>query len=189
MTSSTNPQVGSRTTWKIDPAHTLVEFTAKHMMITNVRGRFADVAGTIEVDESNPNDSSVTVELEAASIDTRVEQRDQHLRSADFLDAENFPTLTFRSTGVEGASFEPGESFRVTGDLTIRGTTREVVLDATFEGRGKDPWGGERVSFSADTKIDRRQFGLTWNAALEAGGVLVGNEVKIHIEAQAVLEA
>jgi polyisoprenoid-binding protein YceI len=189
MTTSTNPQAGSSTTWKIDPAHTLVEFTAKHMMITNVRGRFADVAGAIEVDEANPNKSSVTVELEAASIDTRVEQRDQHLRSADFLDAEKFPELTFRSTKVEGASFEPGKSFRVTGDLTIRGTTREVVLEATFEGRGRDPWGGERVSFSADTKIDRRQFGLTWNTALETGGVLVGNDVKIHIEVQAVLEA
>ncbi|HET7622879.1 MAG TPA: YceI family protein [Gemmatimonadaceae bacterium] len=188
MTASTNTQAGT-TTWKLDPAHTLVEFTAKHMMITNVRGRFADIAGAIEVDESNPNDSSVTVELEAASIDTRVEQRDQHLRSADFLDVEKFPKVTFRSTKVEGASFEPGESFRVTGDLTIRGTTREVVLDATFEGRGKDPWGGERVSFSADTKIDRRNFGLTWNAALETGGVLVGNDIKIHIEAQAVLEA
>jgi polyisoprenoid-binding protein YceI len=188
MTASTNTQTGT-TTWKLDPAHTLVEFTAKHMMITNVRGRFADVAGSVEVDEANPNRSAVAVDLEAASIDTRVEQRDQHLRSADFLDAENFPKVTFRSTKVEGASFEPGESLRVTGDLTIRGTTREVVLDATFEGRGRDPWGGERVSFSADAKIDRRDFGLTWNTALETGGVLVGNDVKIHIEAQAVLEA
>jgi len=189
MTASSNTTTGTTTTWKIDPAHTLVEFTAKHMMITNVRGRFANVEGSIRVDEANPNDSSVTVELEAASIDTRVEQRDQHLRSADFLDAEQFPKVTFRSTGVEGASFQPGESFRVTGDLTIRGTTRKVVLDATFDGRGRDPWGGERVSFSADAKIDRRDFGLTWNTALETGGVLVGNELKIHIEAQAVLEA
>ncbi|HET7553736.1 MAG TPA: YceI family protein [Gemmatimonadaceae bacterium] len=187
--TGTNARTESTTTWKIDPAHTLVEFTAKHMMITNVRGRFASLEGSIEIDENNPNDSSVTVELDASSIDTRVEQRDQHLRSADFLDVESFPKVTFRSTSVEGASFEQGESFRVMGDLTIRGTTREVVLDATFEGRGRDPWGGERVSFSADTKIDRRDFGLTWNAALETGGVLVGNEVKIHIEAQAVLES
>ena len=179
----------TRTQWKLDPAHTLVEFTAKHMMITNVRGRFANVEGSIVVDNENANDSSVSVELDAASIDTRVEQRDQHLRSADFLDVENYPKVTFRSTKVEGASFEPGESFRLTGDLTIRGTTREVVLDATYEGRGRDPWGGERVSFSADTKIDRRDFGLTWNAALEAGGVLVGNDLRIHIEAQAVREA
>ncbi|HEY9427293.1 MAG TPA: YceI family protein [Gemmatimonadaceae bacterium] len=189
MATSSNTQTERTTTWKIDPAHTLVEFTAKHMMITNVRGRFVNVEGSIEVDENSPNDSSVSVELETASIDTGVEQRDQHLRSADFLDVENFPKVTFRSTKVEGASFEPGKSFRVAGDLTIRGTTREVVFDATFEGRGRDPWGGERVSFSADTKIDRRDFGLTWNAALEAGGVLVGNELKIHVEAQAVLQA
>jgi polyisoprenoid-binding protein YceI len=159
------------------------------MMITNVRGRFSNVEGSIVVDNENPNDSSVSVELDAASIDTRVEQRDQHLRSADFLDVENYPKVTFRSTRVEGASFEAGASFRVAGDLTIRGTTREVVLDATSEGRGRDPWGGERVSFSADTKIDRRDFGLTWNAALEAGGVLVGNDLRLHIEAQAVREA
>jgi polyisoprenoid-binding protein YceI len=189
MATSSNAQAGSTTTWKLDPAHTLVEFTAKHMMITNVRGRFANLEGAIEIDEQNPSGSSVTAELDAASIDTRVEQRDQHLRSGDFLDAENFPKVTFRSTKVEGASLDSGTSFRVVGDLTIRGTTREVVLDAAFEGRGKDPWGGERVSFSADTKIDRRDYGLTWNAALETGGVLVGNEVKIHVEAQAVLEA
>ncbi|HEU6452260.1 MAG TPA: YceI family protein [Gemmatimonadaceae bacterium] len=189
MATSTGTTTGRTTTWKIDPAHTLVEFTAKHMMITNVRGRFSNVEGSIVAADENPNDSSVSVELDAASIDTRVEQRDQHLRSADFLDVENYPKVTFRSTKVEGASFEPGESFRVTGDLTIRGTTREVVLDATYEGRGRDPWGGERVSFSADTKIDRRDFGLTWNAALETGGVLVGNDLRIHIEAQAVREA
>lgn len=189
MAATTNARTGRRTTWKIDPTHTLVEFTAKHMMITNIRGRFADVEGFIDVDESNPDGSSVVVELDAASIDTRVEQRDQHLRSADFLDVENYPKVTFRSTKVEGASFEPGESFRVVGDLTIHGTTREAVLDATFEGRARDPWGGERVSFSADTKIDRRDFGLTWNSALETGGVLVGNEIRIHIEAQAVLQA
>ncbi len=188
MAASTDTTTGRTTTWKLDPAHTLVEFTAKHMMITNVRGRFVGVEGSIQVDEENPDRSSVAVELEAASIDTRVEQRDEHLRSADFLDVEKFPKVIFRSTKVEGASLEPGSSLRVVGDLTIHGTTREVVLDATFEGRGRDPWGGERVSFSADTKIDRRDFGLTWNAALEAGGVLVGNDLKIHVEAQAVLE-
>ncbi len=189
MAASTDTTTGRTTTWKIDPAHTLVEFTAKHMMITNVRGRFASLEGVIQIDEAKPSDSSVNVELEAASIDTRVDQRDQHLRSADFLDVENFPKVTFRSTKIEGASLEPGKSFRVVGELTIRGTTREIGLDATFDGRGRDPWGGERVSFSADAKIDRRDFGLTWNAALEAGGVLVGNDLKIHVEAQAVLEA
>lgn len=188
MTDTASTQSPSTTSWRIDPAHTLVEFTAKHMMITNVRGRFADVTGALTIDENEPDRSSVAVEIGAASIDTRVEQRDQHLRSADFLDVEKHPGLTFRSKRIEGASLTEGTSFRVVGDLTIRGTTREVVLDATFDGRGRDPWGGERVSFSADTKIDRRDFGLTWNAALETGGVLVSNEVKIHIEAQAVLE-
>lgn len=188
MTTTASTQSSSTTSWKIDAAHTLVEFTAKHMMITNVRGRFADVNGTITIDEAKPERSSVVVEIDAASIDTRAEQRDQHLRSADFLDVENHPKVTFRSKSVAAASLTEGARLRVVGDLTIRGTTREVVLDATFDGRGRDPWGGERVSFSADTKIDRRDFGLTWNAALETGGVLVSNEVKIHIEAQAVLE-
>ncbi|HEY9448208.1 MAG TPA: YceI family protein [Gemmatimonadaceae bacterium] len=189
MTTATGSQTGRTTTWKLDPAHTLVEFSAKHMMITNVRGRLSDVEGAITVDEAHPDRSSVAVELKTASIDTRVEQRDQHLRSADFLDVEKYPTVIFRSTKVEGATLEAGKSFRLVGDLTIRGTTREVVLDATFDGRGRDPWGGERVSFSADLKIDRRDFGLTWNAALETGGVLVGNDIRIHVEAQAVLQA
>lgn len=175
----------STSTWTIDPSHTLVEFSAKHMMITTVKGRFADVKGTVTLDEAAPDRSSAEVEIAAASIDTRTEQRDQHLKSADFLEVEKYPTITFRSRKVEGARGEPGKSFRVIGDLTIRGVTREVTLDATYEGRGRDPWGGERVSFSADTKIDRRDYGLTWNAALETGGVLVSNEIKIHVEVQA----
>lgn len=188
--STTAPIQGTATTsWTIDPAHTLVEFSAKHMMITNVKGRLADVSGTLTIDEANPDRSTAVVELDAASIDTRSVDRDTHLRSADFLDVEKHPTIAFRSSRIEGAGLAEGDSFEVAGDLTIRGTTREVVLDATFEGRGRDPWGGERVSFSADTKIDRRDFGLTWNTALEAGGVLVGNDVKIHIEAQAVRDA
>ena len=189
MTATTGTRSPSTTTWTIDPAHTLIEFTAKHMMITNVRGRLADVNGTLTIDEADPDRSTAVAEFDAASIDTRTEQRDQHLRSADFLDVQNFPKVTFRSKRIEGASLDAGTSFRVVGDLTIRGTTREVVLDTTFEGRGRDPWGGERVSFSADAKIDRREFGLTWNATLEAGGVLVGNEIRIHVEVQAVLEA
>jgi polyisoprenoid-binding protein YceI len=172
--------------WQIDPNHSLVEFSAKHMMITTVKGRFGQVSGTITVDEGSPDRSRVEAEIEAASIDTRADQRDQHLRSADFLDVEHYPSIRFRSTGVEGTSKHPGDEFRVTGDLTIRGTTRQVTLDAVYEGTGKDPWGGERVSFSARTKIDRRDFGLTWNQALETGGLLVGNEIKIAIEVQAV---
>ena len=188
-TTITSQQTTGATTWTIDPAHSAAEFAAKHMMITTVRGRIADVRGTITLDEANPERSAVEVELDAASIDTRSEQRDAHLRSADFLDVESYPTITFKSRRVEGASVREGASFKVVGDLTIRGVTREVTLDASYEGRGRDPWGGERVSFSADTRIDRRDFGLTWNAALETGGVLVSNEIKIHIEAQAVRAA
>lgn len=184
--STTTSRTTERTTWTLDPTHTLVEFSAKHMMITTVKGRFADVEGTIVVDPRTPDGSTAEVRIATASIDTGVDQRDQHLRSADFLDVESHPEITFVSRRVEGASGEPGDRFRVTGDLTIRGTTREVTLDATYEGRGTDPWGGERVSFSAETRIDRRDFGLTWNQALEAGGFLVANEIRISIEAQAV---
>ncbi|HEX6939236.1 MAG TPA: YceI family protein [Longimicrobiales bacterium] len=172
-----------RSTWTIDPAHTTVEFVVKHMMIAKVKGRFADVSGTIVLDEDALERSSVEVEIAAASIDTRVADRDAHLRSADFLDVENHPKLTFRSRRIEPA----GEgAFRVVGDLTIRGTTREVVLDVEDQGRGKDPWGGERAAFSATTEIDRRDYGLVWNAALETGGVLVGDNVRINIEVEAV---
>lgn len=176
-------------TWTLDPAHTTIEFSAKHMMITTVKGRFADVKGTITVDARNPDQSHVEAEIGAATIDTRTEQRDQHLRSADFLDVEHYPTITFRSTKVEGAMAREGDAFSVTGDLTIRGKTIAVKLDCVYDGRGKDPWGGERVSFSAKTRIDRRDFGLMWNQALETGGILVSNEVRIEIEAQAVRNA
>lgn len=187
MTTISTPR--ATTTWTIDPDHSLVEFAAKHMMITTVKGRIAQVRGTIVLDEANPAGSSAEAEFDAASIDTRSAQRDTHLRSPDFLDVEQFPSLNFRSTRVEGAPTGEGASFRVVGDLTIHGVTREVVLDATFEGRGIDPWGVEKASFSAATKIDRRDFGLTWNAALETGGVLVSNEVKIHLEIQAARAA
>lgn len=174
-------EVETRTAWKLDPAHTMVEFSAKHMMITTIRGRFSDVEGTIYRDEKHPANSSVEAVLKAGSLNTQNEQRDQHLRSADFLDVEKFPSIAFRSKGIQGSK----DRFKLTGDLTIRGTTKEVTLDVTFEGRGKDPWGGERVGFAATGKIDRREFGLTWNQALEAGGVLVSNDIKVAIEAQA----
>ena len=191
MTTILTPsQTGATTTtWTIDASHSAAEFSAKHMMITTVKGRIADVRGTLTLDEGDLDRSTVEVELAAASIDTRSDQRDGHLRSPDFLDVEQFPMITFRSRRVTGAAASEGTRFTLVGDLTIRGVTREVVLDATYEGRGRDPWGGERVSFSADTRIDRREFGLTWNAALEAGGVLVSNEIKLHIEVQAVRNA
>lgn len=172
----------NKTSWKLDPSHTTVEFSAKHLMITTVKGRIADVAGTIVIDEQNPQNSSVEATLNAASLDTRTDQRDQHLRSADFLDVEKYPEIRFRSTRIQGSK----ESFKLIGDLTIRDVTKPVTLDVEFEGRTRDPWGGERVGFSASGKIDRREFGLTWNQALEAGGVVVGNDVKISLEAQAV---
>jgi polyisoprenoid-binding protein YceI len=177
MSTATAPIV---TSWKIDPTHTTVEFSAKHMMFTTVKGRFADVEGTISVPGPSLADASVVATMKAASIDTRVEQRDQHLRSADFLDVENFPDVSFKSTKLEGTK----EKFTMTGDLTIRGTTKPVTLDVTFEGTGTDPWGNERMGFSASGKIDRRDFGLVWNQALEAGGILVGNDIKIQIDAQ-----
>jgi polyisoprenoid-binding protein YceI len=174
------------TTWQIDPAHTSVEFAVKHMMFTTVRGRFKDVKGTIEVDEDNPDRSTVHVELGAASLDTGAPDRDAHLRSADFLDVENHPTLTFTSKRVQGAMKKEGDAFTVTGDLTIRGTTMEVTLECIYEGTGKDPWGGTRAGSRATARIDRRDWGLKWNQALETGGILVANEVRIEVEVQAV---
>lgn len=177
------------TTWQIDPAHSSIEFTVKHMMFTTVRGRFKEVSGTILIDDANPDQSSTTAEIGAASIDTGTPDRDTHLKSADFLDVEKNPKLTFRSRKVHGAAPKAGDQFKVIGDLTIRGTTKEVTLDCTYEGQGKDPWGNEKAGFTATTKIDRREWGLQWNQALETGGILVANEVKIEAEIQAVKAA
>lgn len=181
-TMAPTAETSTRTTWKLDPAHSQVEFSVKHLMISSVKGRISDLEGTITADEGRPENSSVEVVLKAASIDTRVEQRDTHLRSPDFLDAEKFPTITFRSTRLKGTSAR----FDLTGDLTIRETTRPVTLDVEFQGRGRDPWGGERLAYTATGRINRRDFGLTYNQALEAGGVLVGDELKITIEVEAV---
>lgn len=171
--------------WVIDPAHTVVEFSVKHMMFATVRGHFGQVEGSIRLDEEEPGRSMVEVEIDAASIDTRQQDRDKHLRSADFFDVEKYPKLTFKSTRVEKVS---DKEYRVTGDLTMHGVTKEVVLDVKETGRGKDPWGGDRIGFTAEGMLDRTQYGLKWNQALEAGGVLVSNSVKIQIDAQAVAE-
>jgi polyisoprenoid-binding protein YceI len=181
-TAQAVPTTGARTQWKLDATHTSVEFSAKHLMITTVKGRIADVEGTIEIDEKNPKNSSVEAVLKAASIDSRTTQRDDHLRSGDFLNVEKFPEIRFRSTKIEGGR----EEFKLTGDLTIRDVTKPITLDVTFEGETKDPWGGERAGFSAKGKFDRRDFGLTWNQVLEAGGVAVGNEIKINVEVEAI---
>jgi polyisoprenoid-binding protein YceI len=173
------------TTWNIDASHSTVGFAIRHMVFSKVRGRFQKYTGAIQL-EDDVSKSRVEVTIDAASVDTGTEQRDTHLRSADFFDVEKFPELRFRSTKVEDA----GEgALRVTGELTIRDTTREVVLDVESTGRGKDPWGNERLGFVAKTSIDRKDFGLRWNQLLEAGGVLVGERVDIELDIQAVSSA
>ncbi|HEY0381637.1 MAG TPA: YceI family protein [Candidatus Elarobacter sp.] len=171
-------------TYAIDPAHTTAEFIVRHLMISKVRGRFTSVTGTINVPEGSTVPVSIDVTIDAASIDTREEQRDAHLKSADFLEAEKFGTITFKSTGFDGS----GDAFKVRGDLTIHGVTREVVLDTTFEGRTTDPWGNDRIGYEAHTKISRKDHGLGWNQALETGGVLVGDDVKIELNVEAIAQ-
>lgn len=180
MTGAT--QAAAVSTWQIDPKHSTAEFAVRHMMVTTVKGHISRIEGTIRFDETEPTRSTVEVTLDAATIDTRDPQRDAHLRSGDFLDADQFPRITFRSTRIEHA----GDRYKLEGELTIRGVMKDVVLDASFEGRQRDPWGNERAGFTGETVIDRRDFGLTWNQALEAGAVLVGNDVRISIELQAV---
>jgi polyisoprenoid-binding protein YceI len=177
------PQTAT-TTWNIDPAHTVAEFKVKHMMIANVKGHFSKVSGVLVRDESDPANDSVEATIEAASIQTRDDQRDAHLKSADFFDVEKFPTLHFKSTGINVVG--AGE-LSVEGDLTIRGVTRRVRF--AVEGPtapAKDPWGNTRIGVSANTKINRKDFGLTWNAALETGGILVGDDITITLDAQFV---
>jgi len=171
-------------TWSLDPSHTAVEFSVRHLGLSKVRGRFSSFTGDVVVAE-DPAQSSINVSIDVTSVDTRDEKRDEHLRTNDFFDAPAFPTITFASTSVSGGASD----WRVTGDLTIRGVTKQVTLDATFEGTATDPWGGSRAAFTATTEVDREDFGMTWNAALEAGGVLVGKKVKIEIEAETVLQA
>ena len=168
-------------TWQLDPAHTNIEFAVKHLMIATVRGRFGSAQGTVQVDETNPRAAQVDITIDAASVDTRQEQRDAHLRSPDFFDVARFPTIRFVSRRIEGDS--QGE-FQLIGDLTIRGVTKEVAVSVSNEGQGIDPWGNNRAGFTASAKIDRRDFGLTWNQALETGGFAVGHEVKLTIDAE-----
>ena len=176
------PTVG---TWTIDPTHTAIEFEAKHLMIAKVKGRFADFDGTLTIAD-DPTQSSVSVTIKSASIDTRTEQRDDHLRSPDFLEVDKYPELTFVSTSLE---HEDGDDWRINGDLTIHGVTKPVTLKTEYEGQAGDPWGGQRVAFSAETRISREDWGLTWNQALEAGGWLVGKEIRLKLDVEAVLQA
>ncbi|MEG9437757.1 YceI family protein [Edaphobacter sp. HDX4] len=173
----------SQITYQIDPAHTSVHFSVRHMMVSNVRGEFGKVSGTVMFDPDNTANSTVEATIDASSIATRDDQRDTHLKSADFLDVEKFPTITFRSTKVE--MHEGGAT--LTGNLTIHGVTREIVLDVEGSTQEiKDPWGKQRMGASATGKLSRKDFGLIWNAALETGGVLVGDEVKINIDVEVV---
>ena len=169
-------------TYVLDASHTSVGFSVRHLMVSKTKGRFADFTGTVVIGE-DPLASSVEVEIQAASVDSRDETRDGHLRSADFFDAEAYPAITYRSTKVTP---EGKGSWKVDGDLTVRDTTVSVPLVVSFEGGAKDPWGNARIGFTAHTELDREAFGLTWNQALETGGVLVGKQVKIDIEAEAI---
>jgi len=178
--------VNNTTTWAIDPAHAELGFAVRHLMLSTVRGRFGAVSGTITVDEKQPTSAKIDVTVDVTSVDTRQEMRDNHLRSADFFDVANHPTMHFVSKRIEG---DVTKTFKVVGDLTIRGTTREVTLDAKFEGRAKDPWGNDRAGFSATGKLNRHDFGLNWNQALETGGVVVGDEVKLTLDVEVVRQA
>jgi polyisoprenoid-binding protein YceI len=167
-------------TYKIDPAHSSAHFVVRHMMITNVRGAFSNIQGTIAWDTANPGGTTIEAVIDATTVNTQEAPRDAHLKSADFLDVEKYPTITFKSTNVES---EGADELKVTGDLTIHGVTKQVVLKV--EGptaEGKDPWGNARIGASATTKVKRSEFGLTFNAALETGGILIGDDLKIELE-------
>jgi polyisoprenoid-binding protein YceI len=168
--------------YTIDAAHTTVEFIGRHLMITKVRGRFPGVSGTINIDDE-PERSHVEVVLQVASVDTGIPDRDGHLRSADFFNADEYPTMTFKSTKVEAGR---SGTWAVTGDLTVRDVTRPITLQVDFDGANASPMGDERIAFSAATEVDREDWGLTWNVALETGGVLVGKKVRIELNVQAV---
>ena len=173
-------------TWAIDTSHSGVNFSIRHMVVSKVRGRFTKFSGAVQLDESDLARSTVEASIDAASIDTGTEQRDAHLRSADFFDVEKFPELKFKSTAIAKVD---DTNYRVTGALTIRDVTREVSLDVEYGGRTKDPWGNERVGFVAKTSLERKDFGLGWNQLLEAGGVVVGDRVDIELELEAVKAA
>jgi polyisoprenoid-binding protein YceI len=172
--------------WNIDSAHTSVNFSVRHMMITNVRGQFDQISGTVEFNPERPAESSIDVRINAASINTREPQRDGHLKSPDFLDVENYPEISFKSRQIEVIDDTSG---RVTGDLTIRGVARPVTLEVEYAGMSRSPWGTNVAGFTATTSINRKDWGLTWNVALETGGVLVGDSIKITIEIELVQQA
>jgi polyisoprenoid-binding protein YceI len=169
--------------WEIDPSHSEATFAVKHMMFTTVRGHFNVLSGHLHIDEEHPENSWVDAQVDAASVDTRDERRDGHLRSADFFDTERYPTITFKSNFVARVE---GNEYDVTGNLSMHGVTKPVTFKAEYSGLGKDPWGQQRAGLSAKTKINRKDWGLNWNQALESGGVLVSENVNIEIDLSAV---
>ena len=172
-------------TWVIDPTHTSLGFSARHAMVAKVRGTFGEFAGSFTIDGDNLAASTAEVTIQVASIDTKTADRDAHLTSPDFLDAETFPTITFVSTAVA----PKGDDVVITGDLTIHGVTKSVEIEYEFVGISQDPWGQTKIGFEGSTKISRKDFGLTWNAALETGGVLVGDEIKLNLDVEATKQA
>jgi polyisoprenoid-binding protein YceI len=187
MTTASAPALTELTgTYTLDPAHTRIGFVARHAMVTKVRGAFNEFEGTAVFDGANPANSHVEVTIDAASIDTRNAQRDEHLRSNDFLAMQEYPKITFSSTGVRQ---DDDTTFEVTGDLTIKGVTNSITIPFSFEGAAKDPFGNQRVGFEGSVAINRKDYGVTWNAALEGGGVLVSDKVTLEFEVSAVKTA
>ncbi|GAA2290057.1 YceI family protein [Streptomyces hawaiiensis] len=185
--TAVNPELTALTgDYTIDPAHSTIGFTARHAMVTNVKGSFQDFTGTLRLDGADPSRSTASLDVVMDSIDTGNADRDGHLKSADFFKTDEFPAMTFRSTGVEALG---GDDYRITGDLTILGTTRPLAIDLEFNGAAKDPFGNERVGFEGKAQILRSEWGLTWNAALETGGVLVSDKIKLNFDISAIRNA
>ncbi|OIK07020.1 YceI family protein [Streptomyces monashensis] len=185
--TATGPDLTALTgDYTIDPAHTTIGFTARHAMVTNVKGAFHDFTGSLHLDGADPSRSTATLDIQMASVDTGSADRDGHLKSSDFFKADEFPTMTFRSTKAEALG---GEDYRITGDLSILGTTKQLTIDLEFNGSAKDPFGNERVGFEGKAEILRSEWGLTWNAALETGGVLVSDKIKLNFDISAIKNA
>ncbi|NJP51722.1 YceI family protein [Streptomyces sp. SBST2-5] len=186
-TATMSPDLAALTgDYTIDPAHTTLGFTARHAMVTNVKGEFREFSGTLHLDGTDPSKSTASIDVVMDSIDTGNADRDDHLRSADFFDTQKYPTMTFRSTRAEALG---GDDYRITGDLTIRGVTKPVTIDLEFNGAARDPFGNERVGFEGKAEILRSDWGLTWNAALETGGVLVSDKIKLNFDISAIRNA
>ncbi|MFF9456681.1 YceI family protein [Streptomyces flaveolus] len=185
--TAVNPDLAALTgDYAIDPSHTTIGFVARHAMVTNVKGKFLDFTGTLHLDGTAPAESTASLDITMDSIDTGSADRDGHLKSADFFKTDEFPKMTFRSTKAEALG---GDDYRITGDLTILGTTKPITIDLEFNGAAKDPFGNERVGFEGKAEILRSEWGLTWNAALETGGVLVSDKIKLNFDISAIKQA